>query len=440
MLRSSILAGLTGMLLLGGCSFNVGGSLLGSTDRLSQVVGDEPYAVKTGAAILAQGGNAVDAATAMYFTLSATYPAAAGLGGGGVCIVRDPAKEASEEFVFLPANIDGSGYALPGTVAAMAAMHTAYGKLPWQKVIAPGESYARTGFPMTKALAARLASVGKAKLDPAVAAEFYDAAGNIKPVGATLTNPELASTLAAVRTEGLQVFYRGKIAQAIVAALKAQGVTVTAEELGNYKLVRATPRVTEVGGNYVYLPSSKAASGYANALIDAVAHHHKLDVKGLSAAVQQTLSQSGLTASGDVGATGFAVTDLNGVAVSCAVTLNAPFGTGHGVPGTGIVLAAASGPNNAYLSPVIASESSDGPAVLAGAGAGGPNGAAVLADALLRLGRDEPPVKRSDLAVLQDSPYDAANLIVCNSDVCTAMPDPAGSGMGVSVPLPVAKK
>lgn len=442
MLRSSILAGFAGMLLLSGCSFNVGSSLgMGSVDRLSQVVGDEPYAVKAGAEVLAQGGNAVDAAAAMYFTLSATYPAAAGLGGGGICIVRDPAKEVSEEFAFLPVNAASSGYAVPGAAVAIAAMQAEYGALPWQKVVSPGESYARTGFPMTKALAARLTAVGKDKLDPELAAEFYDASGRLKPVGTTLTNPALAETLAALRTGGPQALVRGKIAAAVIAALKAQGVSVTAEELASYKVVRGTPRVSEVGGNYVYLPAAgKSAGSYVGALVDAVARTRKLDRAALTAAVQQTLAKTGLSAAGDIGATGFAVTDAKGRAVSCAVTLNAPFGSGRSVPGTGIVLAAATGPNAAFLAPVIVSESSDGPAVLAGAGAGGPNSAAVLAAALVNLGRDEPPAKRSDLVTLQDSPYDAGNLIVCNSDVCTALPDPAGNGLGVTVPLPDVKK
>ena len=65
-------------------------------------VSDEPFAAQAGAAILTQGGSAADAVTAMFFTLTATYPVAAGLGGGGICLVRD-SEGPGREFDFLPA-------------------------------------------------------------------------------------------------------------------------------------------------------------------------------------------------------------------------------------------------------------------------------------------------------------------------------------------------
>ena len=103
MFCSRFLAGAAGLFLLAACSIDLGGSLGldGSGKTTAQVVGDEPFAVKVGAATLAQGGNAVDAATAMYFAMSVTYPVVAGLGGGGICVVYDPAHNQSEEFDFL---------------------------------------------------------------------------------------------------------------------------------------------------------------------------------------------------------------------------------------------------------------------------------------------------------------------------------------------------
>src|SRR5580700_2941971 len=77
-------------LLLGGCS--TVSSTLGLGDEASPaprstglVVADEPFAARNGAAVLAQGGSAADAVTAMFFTMTATYPVAAGIGGGGIC-------------------------------------------------------------------------------------------------------------------------------------------------------------------------------------------------------------------------------------------------------------------------------------------------------------------------------------------------------------------
>ena len=148
MLYSRALAGVAGMLLLAGCSVDIGS--IGDTVGLSSsspgttgalVVGDEPFAVRAGAAILGQGGNAVDAATAMYFTLAVTYPVAAGLGGGGLCIVHDPLKNTTQEIDFEAGDAAKPGaYAVPGNVRGFALMQGAFGALPWQKVVSPAAS------------------------------------------------------------------------------------------------------------------------------------------------------------------------------------------------------------------------------------------------------------------------------------------------------------
>ena len=126
------------LFLLAGCSMV--GSSSNSLPPAGLIVGDEPEAVRAGAAILAHGGNAVDAATATYFALSVTYPVAAGLGGGGLCIVHDPVHSRAEAFDFL-AHEPGHGgaYAVPGNVAGFSLLQTSYGRLPWQRVISPAE-------------------------------------------------------------------------------------------------------------------------------------------------------------------------------------------------------------------------------------------------------------------------------------------------------------
>src|SRR5580698_394481 len=119
-------------------------------------VGDEPFAVKTGTAILNQGGSAADAVTAIFFAMTATYPVAAGLGGGGICLVADPVKGV-QEFDFLPrAARAGGAYAVPGAVRGFHDLQAAFGALPWQRAVSGGETYAATGFPISHALSVRL--------------------------------------------------------------------------------------------------------------------------------------------------------------------------------------------------------------------------------------------------------------------------------------------
>ncbi len=421
----------------------------GPAQPTALVVGDEPFAVKVGAATLEQGGDAVDAATAMYFALSVTYPVAAGLGGGGICIVHDPVRNQTEEFDFLARDSAGGGaYAIPGNVRGFALMQTAYGHLPWQKVVSPAEGYARTGFPISHALATRLAeSSNVIRLDAGLSASFMDEAGHPKQAGAISVNPDLANTLAAIRLQGPDAFYQGAIAQKIAAYSAAEGGTITAGELAAYKARRTTPRVIQMGSDYVFIPvQSTGAGAFAGALLDNLkqAENTETGNKDLQAAVvyavQQTLRDFNLTSlPKDLGATGFAATDANGQAVACAVTMNGPFGSGHTAQGTGVTLAKSpssgeTGLASAFLTPMIASPSADGPPVLAGAGAGGPNGSASIAYALARIANGEQILTRKDLRSTGVAPYDTVNAIVCSSDTCVALPDPSAHGLGAAVP------
>ena len=453
MFCSRYLAGAAGIFLLAGCSIDLGGSLgLGGSDKTSaQVVGDEPFAVKVGAATLAQGGDAVDAATAMYFALSVTYPVSAGLGGGGICIVQDPTRNQSEEFDFLTHDAAGGGsYAVPGNVRGFALMQGAYGSLPWQKLVAPGEVYARTGFPISRALAARLKEAEDVvRLDAGLAAEFMDESGHVKGTGSIATNIALADTLAMVRTQGADGFYAGPVGAKVVAYSQSQGGALVAGELAAYHANRATPRVVRMGDDYVFLPASRTGAGaFAGALLDNLARAQATSVgeqdteAAVIVAIKQTLRDFGVgSLPKDLGATGFAATDAKGQAVACAVTMNGPFGSGHTALGTGVTLAhtpssGAVGLASAFLTPVIASPSGDRPATLTGAGAGGPNGSAAIAYALTRITHGKAIATRSELRSTGVAPYDTLNAIICTSDFCAALSDPAANGLGATVTSP----
>ena len=109
-------------------------------------MGDEPFAVKTGTAILSQGGSAADAVTAMFFAMTATYPVAAGLGGGGICLVADPVKGV-QEFDFLPraARKPAALMRCRARCAASMICKRRSARCPGSAMVSGGEAYAASG-------------------------------------------------------------------------------------------------------------------------------------------------------------------------------------------------------------------------------------------------------------------------------------------------------
>src|SRR5216684_174309 len=98
----------------------VGLSAVVSSGSFAAVSADESRAAEIGRDILQSGGNATDAATAMYFALAVTLPSAAGLGASGACIVHDDKTKAAEAFVFPPiaasGTINGQSFSVPSGV------------------------------------------------------------------------------------------------------------------------------------------------------------------------------------------------------------------------------------------------------------------------------------------------------------------------------------
>jgi gamma-glutamyltranspeptidase/glutathione hydrolase len=452
MQRILSLAGAAGLLILTACSSDSDDVVVSNAGPQGSgyVVGDEPFAVRAGASVLAQGGSAADAASAMYFALSVTYPVAAGLGGGGLCIVHDQAGGRTEAFNFLARDTASHGaFGVPGSVKGFAQMQAAYGRLPWQRDVSPGEQYAATGFPISHALSDRLATnLDVIRLDAGLAAEFLDESGRVKPVGTMVSNPALAQTLSAVRMYGPNGFYRGDIAQKISGYASGQGGAITMGELDSYSVTRTAPRAVALGGETGYLPPDRIGAGaftgmLLSRLVDAQGNIIAGDqaAAATAAATKSALDQFGISElPRDLGATGFAAVDDSGQAVSCAMTMNGPFGSGHTAQGTGVTLARApssgqTGIAAAFLTPAIAVDSGGGTA-LAGAGAGGPNGTAAIAYALLKLARGEDMTQPGAVRSTGIAPYDTVNVIACRGGTCATLPDPQAHGLGAAAGNP----
>jgi gamma-glutamyltranspeptidase/glutathione hydrolase len=418
------------------------GSTLGLSDSApaasrstALAVADEPLAAKTGAFILNQGGSAADAATAMFFTMTATYPVAAGLGGGGICLVHVPGRPVQEfDFLAHRANANGA-FAVPGAARGFYDLQKAYGTLPWQRDVAGGEAYAATGFPISAALARRIAaSAALLRQDPALAAEFLDTAGRPKPEGSVVTNVALSQSLSTVRLNGADGFYLGPLGAQITAAAGLQP-----SELPGTRTQIAAAQMARFGAYSVALPGRQTGAGtFAAALLanmSRAAGSQSADAAAV-AAVRQTLASFGIASlPQDMGATGFAALDSSGQAVSCAVTLNGPFGAGRSAGSTGVTLASspvgAFGYSTAFLTPLLANDSS-GQVALAGVGAGGPNGSAAVQYALLKLASGQSIGREADLRSTGAAPFATVNAISCQSEFCVALTDPGGNGLGAA--------
>jgi gamma-glutamyltranspeptidase/glutathione hydrolase len=404
-------------------------------------VADEPLAARAGASALQSNGSAVDAVTAMFFTLTATYPVTAGLGGGGICMVREAGGQVTEFDFLTKAPRRAGAFALPGAVKGFATIHKLYGALPWQRVVAPGEAYAATGFPVSQALAARLATAQNiVRLDASLAAEFLDETGKVRTAGSETKNLALAETLGQIRLNGADGFYTGAVADRIVAYSDAQGGGISADELQAMPVLQGPARSRGVAGLSIWLPGARTGAGaFSAAMLDNLSRGGRgRAVTSTDVAVQQSLGAFGVAAlPGDLGSTGFAAADANGQAAACAVTLNGPFGSGRTATGTGIVLGATpssqAGLASAFLTPVIGTK--DGAVALAGAGAGGPKGTAAAIGAALEMAGGRQLGKRGDLRGTGSAPYDTVNMISCGEQICVALTDPGAHGAGAVAEL-----
>jgi len=205
----------------------------------SVVVCEDEIASRIGAAVLREGGNAVDAAVATAFALSVTFPQAGGPGGGGFAVVampgkapdaldfRETAPAAATADMFLDADGKpdrkrslrsrlgaGIGAGTPGTPAGLWALHQRHGRLPWKRLVDPAVALARDGFEVPEGLAAALNEA--IWRDPSARAVFV--LGD-RPwrAGDRLVQPYLARTLQAIRDRGSAGFYEGPVAALLVA-------------------------------------------------------------------------------------------------------------------------------------------------------------------------------------------------------------------------------
>jgi gamma-glutamyltranspeptidase/glutathione hydrolase len=228
------------------------------------VVSVSAPASDVGAAILHQGGNAVDAAVATAFALAVTHPSAGNIGGGGFMIVRTPSGEAiafdyreraplgSTETMYLgkdgkiDRSLTAAGYlapGVPGTVRGLALAHRKFGKLPWKDVVMPAADLAERGFRLSAALARSLTREvqGPMAKFPASVEAYGKPDGGDWTEGDVLVLKDLAKTLRAIATDGPDAFYTGWIADAVAQDMAAHGGLISKADLASYEAKERRP-------------------------------------------------------------------------------------------------------------------------------------------------------------------------------------------------------
>ncbi len=403
-------------------------------------VADEPAAALLARQVLEQGGNAADAAAAVYFGLSVTYPAAAGLGGGGICLARQRGAATVDTISFLTRNPRGGGaIAVPGNVRGFALLHARYGSLPWGSVVGPAERLAATGSPVSRATARQLAaSSATIGASPALRRIFTTPTGAVASELDVVTRFQLAATLAQIRSQGVSGFYAGQTANRLVEEAAAGGGTLSLGDLRDYRPDVVPAQSVNAGTGTLWLPAASVGAGAYNAAL--WSNIGTASPAELAEIARRTAVGLGAPADidRDFGSTAFAVIDGKGGAVACAVTMNGPFGTGRVAEGTGIVFATAPvtatlGLGSAFLAPVIVTGANGERLRFAGAGAGAPKGAA----SILYVAKNAASTS-SALSALEASPADAASpasAIVCGDDAtgsCALGVNPRGDGMGIT--------
>jgi gamma-glutamyltranspeptidase / glutathione hydrolase len=244
-----------------------------------------PLASEAGQEILKEGGNAFDAAVAVAAALAVVEPSSSGLGGGGFFLLhrqsdgfetmldaREKAPGAATRDMYLDkagnvtkGSTDGPiSAAIPGEPAAFEYLAHKYGKLPLKQSLQPAIRLAREGFP----LYLRLQYGIKAKRDilarsPDAAKAFLTADGNVPEVGAIIKQPQLANTLEAISNQGARGFYEGRVAQNLVAGVRAGGGIWTLEDLKNYRVVERKPLVGEFHGARIVTAPPPSSGGIA---------------------------------------------------------------------------------------------------------------------------------------------------------------------------------
>jgi gamma-glutamyltranspeptidase/glutathione hydrolase len=235
------------------------------------VASESPLASHAGAAILARGGNAVDAAIAAHAVMTVVAPMWNGIGGDLFAIVYDaksgkyyglnasgwaPAAQSIERLHKMGLRempVHGiEPVTVPGAVDGWQKLLDRFGKKKLNEVLAPAIQIAQDGYPVTEWIAQHFASSVDLLRDNENAAKTFLISDRAPRVGEVMRNPDLAWSLRQIAQGGRDAFYKGEITKRILALSARHGGALSAQDFSDYSSEWAEPISTTYRGWTVY--------------------------------------------------------------------------------------------------------------------------------------------------------------------------------------------
>ncbi len=248
-----------------------------------------PMATEAGHRILAQGGNAFDAAIAVSSTLAVVEQQSSGIGGGAFWLLhrakdgknvmidgREEAPAKAYADMYLDENGDVNrdlalngplAAAIPGEIAGFEHLAKHYGQLPLSVSLQPAIEAAEKGFPAYPRIIRTIERKAKVLKRYPASEAIYFPNGQVPKEGQLIIQKDLAKTLKAVAKHGKAGFYEGKVAKKMVKAVKKHGGIWTLEDLKNYTIKERAPITTNYRGHHLVTAAPPSSGGIAIATI-----------------------------------------------------------------------------------------------------------------------------------------------------------------------------
>ena len=258
-----------------------------TTSSSGMVVSQSALSSDIGVKILDMGGNAVDAAVAVGFSLATTLPRAGNIGGGGFMLIylkdkdevfyidyrsKSPKNSSIEKLLGTKKIPDRNSKrwervdytylasGVPGTVYGLLEAHKNFGKLDLKEIMKPVIEQAENGIIVSSDLNYVIEVTPQLKSDQESLSIYFKNGEPLKEFS-TMKRPDLANTFREISKYGIKGFYEGAIAEKIVAAMSANDGLITYEDLKDYKSFFRMPIAINYKGHKVFTAAPPSGGG-----------------------------------------------------------------------------------------------------------------------------------------------------------------------------------